>query len=39
MDNSQVFLANRITTEKSSGSQIIPNAESVIIILYKISNT
>ena len=37
MDNNEVFLSNRIVTEKSSGTQIFPNTDSVIIILYKIS--
>lgn len=37
MDNNEIFLSNRITTEKSSGTQIFPNTNSVIIILYKIS--
>ena len=37
MDNNEVFLSNKIVTEKSSGTQIFPNTDSVIIILYKIS--
>ncbi len=35
-NNSTIFLSNRIVTEKSIGSQIFPNTESVNIILYNI---